>query len=80
MGDKEFKDRIEHAAQQAVREELSSVMGDKRYINLERVPLICQSILRIDKSIEGIQGNITWGVRIVIGAVLLALLGMVIVK
>jgi len=80
MNEQEFKDRVEHAAQQAVKDELDSVMGDKRYINLERVPLICQSILRIDKSIEGIENNINWGVKIVIGAVLLALLGLVLTR
>lgn len=76
--DDHLKGRIDEAAREAVREELNAHMGDRRYINLERVPLICQSIVRIDKSLEDVQNNITWGVRIVIGAVLLALLAVVI--
>lgn len=78
--DNHMQSKIEEAARDAVREELSSQMGQSRYINLERVPLICQSIVRIDKSIEGIQGNIVWGVRIVIGAVIMALLGLIFIK
>lgn len=75
--DDHLKGKIDEAAREAVREELNATMGDRRYINLERVPLICQSIVRIDKTLEEVQNNITWAVRIIIGAVLLALLSLV---
>jgi hypothetical protein len=71
---------IEHAAREAVIKELDSEMSDKRYINLERVPLICQSIVRIDKSVADIQSNITWAVRLVLGAVIMALIGLVVTQ
>lgn len=51
--------------------------GNNRFINVGRVPLICQSILGINKRLESIESNMTWGVRIVIGAVILALLTLV---
>lgn len=55
--DSEHQIEIERAARQAVREELDSEMGDRRYINLERVPLICQSIIRIDQNIEELKAR-----------------------
>ncbi len=50
--------------------------GNKRFINLGRVPLICQSIIGIDARLSAIEGNIVWGVRIVIGAIILGLISI----
>lgn len=75
-----LQEEVKKAARDAVSEELNSVMSDKRYINLERVPLICQSIVRIDSQLQSIQDNLVWGVRIVLGAVILALIATLYVK
>lgn len=61
----------------AVQKAFSAGVADKRYIDITRIPLICQSIVGIDARLKGIESNITWGVRIVIGAVLVALLTLV---
>ena len=54
-------------------------------ILVRRIPFICNDIAQIHKDIadtkdgvEEIRGNIKWGVRLVIGAVILALVGMLI--
>lgn len=54
--------------------------GHNRFVNVSRVPLICQSIIGINSRLEGvdnrlggIESNIVWGVRVVIGAVLIGL-------
>ncbi len=52
----------------------------RRFVDISRANLICQSIAGIDGRLESIEGNITWGVRIVIGAVILGLLGLIFVK
>ena len=48
-------DNLIQAVREAVKLELDSEIGDKRYINLERVPLICQSIIRIDQNIQELK-------------------------
>lgn len=59
----------------------------KKFINTDRIPLICQDIAVIhnkmetmENSMNKIQDNVTWLVRLVVGAVVLALLGLVLVK
>lgn len=67
-------ERIEAAVSRA----FSAGVGDKRFIDITRIPLICQSIVGIDSRLKNIEGNVTWGVRIVVGAVLVALIALVI--
>jgi hypothetical protein len=43
-----------------------------------RIPVICNDIKTMKDDIKSISDNITWGVRIVVGAVVLALIGLVI--
>lgn len=50
----------------------------KKFIDTSRIPLICQDIKVIHQSIEKIDANVTWIVRLIIGAVLLGLVGMLI--
>lgn len=91
--DEAHKNEIDRAARRAVREELNAEMGDRRYINLERVPLICQSIVRMDKNLEEMKENlvtkdqfmpvkiIAYGlVGTVLTSVLLTILGVVLMK
>ncbi len=54
--------------------------GRKRFVDISRVPLICQAILGIDQRLKTMEGNLTWGVRLVVGAVILALIYVVIPK
>lgn len=51
--------------------------GQNRFINISRVPLICQSIVGINTRLENIENNITWGVKLVIGAVILGILALI---
>lgn len=50
-----------------------------RFIDVSRIPLICADIATIRGQLKAIEDNIRWGVRIVIGAVIMALLGMLFV-
>lgn len=49
----------------------------KKFIDVSRIPLICQDIKVIHSSIEKIDSNVTWVVRLIIGAVLLAGVAMI---
>lgn len=49
----------------------------RRFIDVTKEKLICQSIVNISSRLDTIEGNLTWGVRIVLGAVILALIGLV---
>ena len=44
----------------------------KKFIDVNRIPLICQDISNMHKSISKIEDNIKWVVRLIIGAVILA--------
>ena len=55
----------------------------QRFINVNRVPLICQSIIQINKdmgdlkgSIKAIEDNLGWGVKIVLGVVIMGVMGL----
>ena len=52
----------------------------RRFIDVTKEKLICQSIVNISGRLDSIEGNLTWGVRIIIGAVLVALLSLVLIK
>lgn len=73
-------DQIRREIREAVEDAFSAQVLDKRYIDVSRIPLICQSIVGIDARLKNIEGNITWGVRIVVGAVITALIGLIIVQ
>lgn len=58
---------------------LTEVFGPEdtgAYANIVRIPLICQDISALKKDVASINGNITWGVRIVIAAVVAGLLAI----
>lgn len=54
--------------------------GRRRFIDVTKEKLICQSIVNISQRLDAIEGNLTWTVRIVLGAVILAVLGLIFVK
>ena len=58
--------------------EAEDAEGHNRFVNVSRVPLICQAIIGINKRLEGIESNINWGVKIVIGAVILGLITLLV--
>jgi hypothetical protein len=72
-------EEIEYAVQRA----FSAGVGDKRYIDVSRVPLLCQSILGIDKKLDEMQKAMVtqdqfWPVKtLVYGIVGLMLTGIV---
>lgn len=67
----------------AVKRAFEAGKGDGRYIDVSRVPLICQSILNIDSKLEDIKGDMVtqdqfWPVKtLVFGVVGLMLTGIV---
>lgn len=70
-------ERTLQAIRDAVEDAFGAGVKEKRYIDVSRIPLICQAIVSLDKRMEGVESNIIWGVRVVIGAVILALLALV---
>lgn len=61
---------------------LRDVFGEhektNRFIDVTRIPLICKSILETSSRITKIEENISWGIKIIIGAVILGVLGLLI--
>jgi hypothetical protein len=49
---------------------------DRKYIDITRIPLICQDIKDMKSDIANINDNLKWAVRIVIGAVIVGLIGL----
>ena len=43
-------------------------------ILVRRIPLICQDVKQIHSDIASINDNLKWGVRIILGAIILAML------
>ena len=73
-------------AKEGVMEALQEVFGysDKAAdspemtVLIRRIPLICQDVRDMKEDISEIKGNTQWVVRLILGAVLVALLSMVI--
>lgn len=61
---------------EAARAVLEERVDEGRYVDMKRIPLICAAIITLQQDVADIKGNIAWGVRIVIGAVIMALLAM----
>lgn len=70
-------DKTQILVENAVRKGLAAEIGTNRYIDVSRIPLICQSIVGIDTRLKSIESNLAWAVRIIVGAVLVALLALV---
>ncbi len=66
------------AIAQAVKEvfSLDDGNGQKRFVDISRVPLICQAVVGIDQRLKSIEGNMTWGVRIIIGAFIMGVVAL----
>lgn len=50
---------------------------DQMVVLVRRIPILCTNVANMHAMIAEIKENITWGIRIVIGAVILAVLAMV---
>ena len=71
-------EKLATAFSKSLEELFSLPEGDarKRFIDISRVPLICQSILGINSQLKDLQSNLTWLVRTVLGAVILGILAL----
>jgi hypothetical protein len=49
----------------------------KKFVDVSRIPLICQDISNIHKSLEKIEDNVSWVVKLIVGAVLLGLIALI---
>lgn len=82
----ELIEKTASKTKEALLEGLREVFGDgdaadtqQMKVLVARVPILCTSIESMHKSIESIEANQTWAVRLIIGAVLLALLKLVLI-
>lgn len=73
-------EKIAKALSSALRDVFGENENSGRFIDTNRIPLICQDIKGIHGSISKIEDKIDWVSKLVIGAVILALLGMVLIK
>lgn len=76
-------DRTVQLFKEALREvfgDMPTYETDQLHVLLPRIPLLCLTVQGMSKQLDDIQGNLTWVVRIVIGAVIMAVLGLVFVK
>lgn len=71
--------QTEEIVERMLRKVLGTEIDDNKDILIikARVPLICQMIIAIEGRLSSIEDNIRWAVRIVVAAVLVALVGMV---
>lgn len=74
----EIGERTTEALTKALRDVFGEGVASGRFIDVTRIPLICQSIISLHGDISEIKDNIKWAVRIVLGAVILAIVYTVI--
>ena len=60
----------------ALREVFNENVDSSRFIDISRIPLICQSIINISTRLDKIEGNITWGIRLILGTIILGALAL----
>lgn len=82
----ELVEKTAQKTKEALLEGLKEVFGDGDYpessqmkILVARVPILCTSIEAMHKSIESIESNQAWVVKIIVGAVVLAVLKLVLI-
>lgn len=75
-------EEFESALVNAIRKAFSAEDTDEqqRFINVSQIPLIRQAIVTIEKRLASIEDNQKWVARLVLGAVILALLEVILVK
>ena len=79
---------MEEPEQKKQRDEMLDILDEyfnrgvdkKKFIDVNRIPLICQDISNIHIALKKIEDNVTWIVRLIIGAVVTALIGLVIMN
>ncbi len=92
MNEKEVDIEKEQQLRQArQKEEMLNVLDEyftrgvdkKKFIDTSRIPLICQDIKTIHEDIKEVketqkemQDNVKWGVRLILGAVVLAFISL----
>jgi hypothetical protein len=70
----DMSNHIAVALAHALREVFGEGVEMQRFVDVTRIPLICKSIVNLENDVKSIKDNITWGVRIVLGAVILGIL------
>jgi hypothetical protein len=73
-------ERITKSLSDALRDVFGEKENSGRFIDTSRIPLICQDIKGIHGEVADIKDNLRWIVRLIIGAVVTALLGLVLIK
>lgn len=68
----------------ALTEALRDVFGEhektNRFVDVTRIPLICRSIIETNARLNKIEENLAWGVKIVLGTVILGVLALLFKK
>lgn len=73
------EERMTDAFKGAIKEAFSTDEGgQKRFIDITRIPLICNTIISVESRLESIEDNQKWVTRLILGGVILAVLAQVI--
>src|SRR3990167_7102289 len=67
---------VEYLAQ-VLRDVLEKGKDQGKYVDVGRIPFICQDIRTVKEQINEIHGNISWVVKLIVGAVILAALTLI---
>ena len=70
--------RLAKAIGNALRDVFGEHENSGRFIDTNRIPMICQDLKGIHSSVDKIEGNLSKGVWIVLTAVILAVLALII--
>lgn len=71
-------EQVTKSLSDALRDVFGENLTSGRFVDVSRIPLICQSIFQTKERLDDIEDNMKWGVRIIVGAVILAILAVVI--
>lgn len=72
----EERKKITESLSDALREVFGENVNAGKFVDVSRIPLICQSIVSLHENVEDIKGDIKWVSRLVIGAIVLGVIGL----
>lgn len=73
----EIGEKTTEALTKALKDVFGEGVSSGRFIDVTRIPLICQSIITMHSDIEAIKDNIKWAVRVMIGAVIAGFVALI---
>lgn len=70
------EDKVRNIMKEVLHDVFDQNVSSGRFIDINRIPLICQSILGINQTLTDLKDNQKWAVRIVLGIVIAGVVGL----